>query len=60
MPVILAPEAYDAWLAPVPQQADALRPWLLPCPSDWLEAFRVSDLVNSPLHDEPACIAPVS
>jgi putative SOS response-associated peptidase YedK len=58
MPVILAPEVYDAWLAPAPQPADLFRPWLVPCPPEWLEAYRVTDLVNSPEHDEPACIIP--
>jgi putative SOS response-associated peptidase YedK len=59
MPVILAPERYDAWLAPTPQRADVFLPWLAPCPAEWLEAYPVSDLVSSPAHDEPACIAPL-
>ena len=58
MPVVLGPESYSAWLNPVPQHADALLPLLVPCPDDWLEAYPVSDLVNSPANEDPACIAP--
>jgi putative SOS response-associated peptidase YedK len=58
MPVVLAPESYGAWLQPAPQHADALLPLLAPCPDDWLEAYPVSDLVNSPANEDPACIAP--
>jgi len=60
MPVILAPEAYATWLAPTPQHPDALRPLLVPCPAEWLEAYRVSTLVNSPANDDAACIAPLA
>lgn len=59
MPVILPPEAFDAWLAPVTQPVALLRKWLAPCPTAWLDAAAVSDLVNSPDNDDPACIAPV-
>ena len=66
MPVILAPEDYDAWLDPeTPKEAaEAL---LRPCPEDWLEAYPVSTRVNSvrnedaslvePLEEEPAAAA---
>lgn len=59
MPVILAPEAYDLWLKPAPLHADTLLPWLVPCPPEWLEAYPVSSLVNSPANEDPACITPV-
>ena len=59
MPVILPPEAYDLWLAPAPLHADVLQPWLVPCPSEWLEAYPVSTLVNTADRDEPACNARV-
>ena len=59
MPVILPPESYDAWLDPAARHADTLLPLLVPCPSEWLEAYPVSSVVNKPEHDEPACIAPV-
>jgi putative SOS response-associated peptidase YedK len=59
MPVILAPQAYDAWLSPKPAHADALMPWLVPCPPEWLAVHPVSALVNSPANEDPACIAPL-
>lgn len=59
MPVILAPQAYDAWLNPKPSHADALLRWLVPCPPEWLAAYPVSSLVNSPANDDPACITPL-
>lgn len=59
MPVILPPAAFDAWLAPAPQPVAVLQAWLAPCPPAWLEAAAVSDLVNSPDNDDPACIVPV-
>ena len=59
MPVILPPEAYDLWLAPAPLHADVLQPWLVPCPSEWLDAYPVSTLVNTADRDEPACNARV-
>jgi putative SOS response-associated peptidase YedK len=59
MPVILPPEAYEAWLNPRSTHADALLSWLAPCPADWLSVHAVSELVNSPANEDPACIAPV-
>ena len=53
------PEAYDAWLNPKPSHADALLRWLVPCPPEWLAAYPVSSLVNSPANDDPACITPL-
>ena len=50
MPVILAPEAADAWLAgdDVP---------LGPAPEDLLAMHRVSKRVKSPRHDDSDCVA---
>jgi putative SOS response-associated peptidase YedK len=59
MPVILAPEAYDAWLTPTPLAPDVLLPWLVPCPPEWLEAYPVSSLVSSPANEDAACITPL-
>jgi putative SOS response-associated peptidase YedK len=65
MPVILAPEDYDAWLdSETPKEvAEAL---LRPCPEEWLEVYPVSTRVNSvrnedaslvePLEEEPAAV----
>lgn len=57
MPAILTPEAEDAWLDPRRDPA-SLSALLVPYPGA-LVAQDVSTLVNSPRHDEPACVAPV-
>ena len=53
MPVILAPDAWDAWLAgeQVP---------LGPYPADAMTAHPVSTHVNRPANDDPRCVEPVS
>ncbi|MDU0339418.1 SOS response-associated peptidase [Bosea rubneri] len=51
-PVILAPEAYDAWLDPASEPA-ALRPLLRPPPDDFLEMIRLGDAVNKAANDGP-------
>ncbi|QOJ00294.1 MAG: SOS response-associated peptidase [Phycisphaeraceae bacterium] len=57
MPVVLAREDVDAWLDPAcdPATIDAL---LRPAPDDALVAREVSTRVNSPAHDDPACLEP--
>ncbi len=59
MPVILPPDAWDTWLDPQQRDPAALSTLLVPCPDDWLEAYEVSSLVNSPANEDPACITPV-
>ena len=53
MPVILAPDAWDAWLTgeEVP---------LGPYPADVMTAHPVSTHVNRPANDDPRCVEPVS
>ena len=51
-PVILAPEAYDAWLDPASEPAE-LRPLLRPPPDDFLEMIRLGDAVNKVANDGP-------
>lgn len=51
MPAILSPDARDAWL----ENADVAL--LAPYPSEQMEAFSVSALVNSADNDTPECIA---
>jgi putative SOS response-associated peptidase YedK len=60
MPVVLAPGDYDFWLDPGIQEPEALRPLLVPCPSEWLEAYPVSPKVNSSGNDAPELVAPAS
>jgi putative SOS response-associated peptidase YedK len=58
MPVILAPEAYPSWLDPEVEDPRRLAPLLVPYPSEEMEAYPVSSLVNDPAHDWPRCIEP--
>ncbi len=58
MPLIVAPEDYDAWLDPStsPATVQALvRPW-----TGMLETWPVGLRVNSPRNDDAACIAPLA
>ena len=53
MPVILPPEAFDAWLS-------CGEVALSPAPDDLLAAHAVSPHVNSPRNDDPECVAPLA
>lgn len=59
MPVIIAPEDYDAWLDPH-TPAPALRDLMQPCPSEWLEAYPVSLRVNNPKADDAKVLEPLA
>ncbi len=59
MPVILDSQAYRTWLNPDIQDATRLTPLLTPFPSDDMEAFPVSTMVNSPMNDRPECLSPL-
>jgi putative SOS response-associated peptidase YedK len=54
MPALLRPEDHAAWLGGDTDQAKAALGRLLP--DALLEAYPVSRRVNSPRHDDPACI----
>lgn len=59
MPVVIAPADYARWLAPEqagPPPVDLLRPPAV----DAFTLYPVSNHVNSPRHDGPACIAPLA
>lgn len=56
MPVILQPEGEEKWLAPDVKDMAALVSFLKPFPSNLMEAYEVSRLVNSPMNDRPECI----
>ena len=60
MPVIVAPEDYDAWLDPARCEPDALAPLLGSRLSDELEFRAVDARVNDVRFDEPACLAPAA
>jgi putative SOS response-associated peptidase YedK len=59
MPVLLARDAYAAWLDPDATEAD-LRPLLLPFPASGMEAFPVSPRVNSPAADDADLVTRVA
>ena len=58
MPVILPREAEDLWLDPSIQDPAALSGVLAPHDSDAMEAYEVSDRVNSVANDGPDLIEP--
>jgi putative SOS response-associated peptidase YedK len=58
MPVILRPEQYATWLQDSSQE-QSLQQLLMPYPSEAMTAYRVSQEVNSPKNDTPACIKPI-
>jgi putative SOS response-associated peptidase YedK len=60
MPVILRLHDEDKWLDPDLKNIDRLVPLLAPYPSDTMEGYEVSTLVNSPKNDVPECILPKS
>jgi putative SOS response-associated peptidase YedK len=59
MPVILEPRHEPLWLDPRMRDSETLLPLLRAYDSAKLHAYRVSDLVNDPGNDSPACLAPL-
>jgi putative SOS response-associated peptidase YedK len=59
MPAILPPSVHDEWLARGPIAEPRLEQILIPFPADEMEAFPVSTRVNTPVNDDPECVAPV-
>jgi putative SOS response-associated peptidase YedK len=60
MPVILAPWDYDRWIDSKSREVGELQSLLVPCPDEWLTATLVSTYVNSPKHEGPKCLEPLS
>jgi putative SOS response-associated peptidase YedK len=58
MPVILPPDAYAHWLDSAPQIPESLQPLIKPYPSDEMDAYPVSTLVNNPKNDRAECVVP--
>jgi putative SOS response-associated peptidase YedK len=58
MPVILPRAAFSTWLDPLLTDPEALAPWLVPCPADWLTRTPVSTAVNHVRNDGPECLLP--
>jgi putative SOS response-associated peptidase YedK len=59
MPVILPEDAYDLWLDPGFQKADAVCDLLRPFDANLMRRFPVSSRVNLVRNDDPACAEPV-
>lgn len=60
MPVILNKEHQKLWLNPCMEDKEELKSLLVPCPSDWLTAYPVSNKVNSPKNNSKELIERVS
>lgn len=56
MPVILAPDGWDIWLAPHLADPGSLQDLLQPYPDGEMTAWPVSTKVNSPKNDSEECI----
>lgn len=60
MPVIVPRARHGDWLHPGNLPAETLESLLQPYPAEDMEAFPVSRHVNSPAHDDPECVCPIS
>lgn len=60
MPVIVPKKLHQLWLDPEHQDLDELTSLLAPYPSEQMEAYEVSPLVNSPKNNSPECIKPIA
>jgi putative SOS response-associated peptidase YedK len=58
MPVILAPEQFDAWLDPDNNDTAALKKLLVPYPSEPMKAYPVSRYVNNSRNEGEECMQP--
>lgn len=58
MPVIIRPEEYGIWLDRAITAPEKLKSLYSPYPSELLEMYSVSSLVNNPRNDSFECIAP--
>jgi putative SOS response-associated peptidase YedK len=60
MPVILDAGDFSRWLGETPASPDQLAALLRPCPDAALVAYPVSTYVNTPAHDGPEAIQPLT
>lgn len=56
MPLILHPDSFSLWLSHNMHDPEQLLPFYQPFPASAMTAYKVSDLVNNPHVDSPACI----
>ncbi len=58
MPVIIPKDAENLWLDPEVKDKEVLLELLKPYPSEEIETYPVSKMVNSPANNSPECIKP--
>jgi putative SOS response-associated peptidase YedK len=58
MPVILPSDAYAQWIDPAVRTPESLQLFIRPYPSEEMDAYPVSTLVNSPKNDRAECVVP--
>ncbi len=58
MPVILEQKDYSDWLDRAARTPDSLKHLIKAFPTELMEAYAVSTLVNSPENDRPECVLP--
>jgi putative SOS response-associated peptidase YedK len=58
MPLVLAPDAWDAWLDPATDRDEVLG-LMVPAPSGWLRCYPVSTKVNKVANDSPDLLDPL-
>ena len=59
MPVILAPEAWPAWLGEEPADEAQLKSFLAPSPSEQMVCWPVSLRVGNVTNTDPSLIEPI-
>jgi len=59
MPVLLDRKDESSWLDPENHNVEGLKSLLKPCPSEWLEAYEISTLVNSPRNNVKEVLEPL-
>jgi putative SOS response-associated peptidase YedK len=60
MPVVLSPDAWDAWLDPANADVDALQQLLVPAPAGDFELAPVRPLVNNVANEGPELVEPAA
>jgi putative SOS response-associated peptidase YedK len=58
MPLILTPLVARQWLDPTAIDLRMISAVMVPFPSELMETYEVSRLINDPKNDSPACIDP--
>jgi putative SOS response-associated peptidase YedK len=59
MPVLLAPEQFDAWLDPAWRDVEALKAWLQPAPAAGMTAYAVGSRVSNARNEDEDLIEPL-